>query len=241
MVRGALAGLKRAVLFDLFGTLVPSPQASEYRSVVDSLAEVAGVPPDDFYPRWMSINDDRLKGTNRTTEGEIEQAMGLVDVTLSDEQMAECVQMRRDAMKTRLVPKPDCIDMLTGLAASGVKIALVSDCVHDVPDIWPSTPFAGLITTAVFSCVEGTRKPDPRLYEAAMSGLGVTPEECLFIGDGGSNELQGASDLGIDAYLLDDQPADLSTVLRVDIHEWDGPSIKTLSEVPALIARTNNA
>lgn len=232
--------MKRAVLFDLFGTLVPSPLASEYRSVVDSVAEVAGLEPDEFFPRWMSINDDRLKGTNRSSEGEIEQAMGLVGVTLSDEQMAECVQMRRDAMRSRLVPRPDCIDMLTRLAGSGVEIALVSDCVHDVPAVWSSTPFADLLTTAIFSCVEGTRKPDPRLYESAMSGLGVTPAESIFIGDGGSNELQGASDLGIDAYLLDDQPADLSTVLRVDIHEWDGPSIRNLSEVPALIARTNN-
>jgi len=233
--------VKRAVLFDLFGTLVPSPLASEYRSVVDSIAEVAGLNPDEFYPRWMSINDDRLKGTNRSSEGEIEQAMGLVGVTLTDEQMGECVRMRREAMKSRLIPRPGCIDMLTGLTASGVRLALVSDCVHDVPAIWPSTPFAGLLTEAVFSCVEGTRKPDPRLYEAAMSGLGVTPAESLFIGDGGSNELQGARDLGIDAYLLDDQPTDLSTVLRVDIQEWDGPSIKNLSEVPALVARTNNA
>ena len=32
------------------------------------------------------------------------------------------------------------------------------------------------------------------------------PSDCLFIGDGGSNELQGAPKLGIAAYMLDDQP-----------------------------------
>ncbi|MBT5319238.1 MAG: HAD-IA family hydrolase, partial [Chloroflexi bacterium] len=220
--------MPRAVLFDLFGTLVPSPLNSEYRSVVDSMAKVAGLNPDEFYPRWMSINDDRLKGTNRSSEGEIEQAMRLVGVTLSEEQMAECVQMRYDAMKFRLAPKPGCIEMLTQLAASGVRLGLVSDCVHDVPAIWPSTPFADLLTTTVFSCVEGTRKPDPALYHTAMNGLGVTPSESIFIGDGGSNELQGARDLGISAYFLDDQPEDQSTVLRVDVHEWDGPSINSL-------------
>ena len=56
-----------------------------------------------------------------------------------------------------------------------------------------------------------------------MDGMGVTSSQRLFIGDGGSNELQGARNLNIAAYMLNDQPTDQRTVLRVDIHEWDGP------------------
>jgi FMN phosphatase YigB (HAD superfamily) len=33
-----------AVLFDLFGTLVPSPPVREYKNVVDSVARIAGLP-----------------------------------------------------------------------------------------------------------------------------------------------------------------------------------------------------
>jgi len=72
-----------------------------------------------------------------------------------------------------------------------------------------------------------------------MHQLGVTSGDCIFIGDGGSNELQGARDLGIDAYFLDDQPADQSKVLRVDMYKWGGPSIKSLSQVPELMANFN--
>lgn len=226
-----------AVLFDLFGTLVPSPPIREYREVVDSIAEIAGLGVDEFFPQWMSVNDDRLKGTNRSSEAEIVHVMKLIGVTLSDDQMNECVQVRREAMNQWLIPKPGCIDMLRRLSDDGIGLALVSDCVFDVPAIWPSTPFAELLTTTVFSCVLGVRKPDARLYETAMDGLGVTPSQCLFIGDGGSNELHGARDLGIAAYMLDDQPADQSTVLRVDVHKWNGPSIQNLSEVPAVVAK----
>jgi len=225
-----------AVLFDLFGTLVPSPPIREYREVVDSIAGIAGLPVDEFFSQWMSVNDDRLKGTNRSSEAEIGHVMRLIGVTLSDDQMGECVRVRREAMKQWLDPKLGCIDMLRKLADQGVRLALVSDCVFDVPAIWRSTPFAALLTTTVFSCVLGVRKPDALLYETAMDGLGVIPSECLFIGDGGSNELQGARNLGIAAYMLDDQPADQSTVLRVDVHDWDGPSIDNLSDVPGLIA-----
>jgi len=225
-----------AVLFDLFGTLVPSPPVTEYRNVVDSVARIAGLPVDEFFERWMSANDDRLMGTHGSSESEIGHVMESFGNTLLGEQMSECVRVRRDAMHRLLNPKPDCLDMLQQLSDHGIALALVSDCVFDVPAIWPSTPFADLFTITVFSCVLGIRKPDARLYEAAMDGLGVTPSECLFIGDGGSNELQGARNLGIAAYMLDDQPADQSTVLRVDVHEWDGPSIQTLSQVPGLIA-----
>ena len=225
-----------AVLFDLFGTLVPSPPVKEYRNVVDSVARIARLPVDEFFERWMSVNDHRLMGTHGSSESEIRHVMESFGITLLDEQMAECVRVRRDAMHRLLNPKPDCIDMLRRLSDHGIALAVISDCVFDVPAIWPGTPFADLFTITVFSCLLGIRKPDARLYEAAMDGLGVTPPECMFIGDGGSNELQGARNLGIAAYMLDDQPEDQSTVLRVDVHEWDGLSIHSLSQVPELIA-----
>jgi|TARA_B110000116_G_C16741794_1_gene538894 putative hydrolase of the HAD superfamily len=225
-----------AVLFDLFGTLVPSPPVKEYRNVVDSVARIARLPADEFFERWMSVNDHRLMGTHGSSESEIRHVMESFGITLLDEQMAECVRVRRDAMHRLLNPKPDCIDMLRRLSDHGIALAVISDCVFDVPAIWPGTPFADLFTITVFSCLLGIRKPDARLYEAAMDGLGVTPPECMFIGDGGSNELQGARNLGIAAYMLDDQPEDQSTVLRVDVHEWDGLSIHSLSQVPELIA-----
>ena len=46
-----------------------------------------------------------------------------------------------------------------------------------------------------------------------MDSLGVTPSECLFLGDRGSNELQRARNLSIAGYMLDDQPADQRTGL----------------------------
>ena len=43
------------------------------------------------------------------------------------------------------------------------------------------------------------RKPDIRIYRKAADLLGVSPKECVFVGDGGSNELPGARAAGMEA------------------------------------------
>ena len=45
----------------------------------------------------------------------------------------------------------------------------------------------------------GMKKPDEKIYLRCMSDLAVEPEECLYVGDGGSNELEGANKLGVRA------------------------------------------
>jgi putative hydrolase of the HAD superfamily len=58
------------------------------------------------------------------------------------------------------------------------------------------------VDTPVFSCLEGTRKPDPRLFRKVAAGLSVDPSRCLYVGDGGGNELAGSSEVGMRAVLL---------------------------------------
>ena len=64
------------------------------------------------------------------------------------------------------------------------------------------------------SCELGMKKPDVEIFYKCMEDLGIRPEECLYIGDGGSFELETAQSLGMKAlqaawYLKDgvNQPA----------------------------------
>ena len=43
------------------------------------------------------------------------------------------------------------------------------------------------------------KKPDVCIYEEASKRLGIDLGECLFVGDGGSNELAGARAAGMEA------------------------------------------
>lgn len=82
----------------------------------------------------------------------------------------------------------------------------------------------------VFSCELGVRKPHPERYLAATRRLNVQPEECLFIGDGDSDELRGAYALGMSTKMLVD-PNLLGSDRRDDVSKWDGAVINSVTEL----------
>jgi putative hydrolase of the HAD superfamily len=49
----------------------------------------------------------------------------------------------------------------------------------------------------MLSYEQGVTKPDPEIFKRAMDALGVSADECLYVGDGGSKELFAARDVGM--------------------------------------------
>lgn len=41
------------------------------------------------------------------------------------------------------------------------------------------------------------KKPDPAIFQRCMGDLQLTAEECIFVGDGGSQELEASGALGM--------------------------------------------
>jgi FMN phosphatase YigB (HAD superfamily) len=145
----------KAVLFDLFGTLIDSPSMTVYRQMVRDVAEILKIPYELFIDPWMSINDGRLDGSFGSSEGDILAAAELVGVGVSDSQMAQCMEVRRSSTRVFMTPKPGVLDMLGELREIGWILGLITDCVYDVPAVWPESRFA-----LHFSCVTHIRKPD---------------------------------------------------------------------------------
>jgi putative hydrolase of the HAD superfamily len=105
-----------------------------------------------------------------------------------------------------------------------------------VPALWPDLPFARFIEVPVFSCEAGLKKPDPRIFRLAGKGLGIAPEECAYVGDGYSNELSGATAVGMRAIHLappDEEPFDYPTYEGAT---WEGERVASLSELIELLA-----
>ena len=112
-----------------------------------------------------------------------------------------------------------------------IRTGLISNCLGDTSYLWPSTPFASLFDASILSFEVGMVKPDPGIYRLACERLGVEPSECLFIGDGGSGELTGATDVGMDAVLIR-APDDTENGDRED---WQGVRVSSVSEVLCLM------
>ena len=74
-------------------------------------------------------------------------------------------------------------------------------------------------------------KPDPRIYEMAIEGLGIAAEHCLYVGDGTSGELSGASKAGMTAVLMR-APYDRADGAR---ESWQGFRISDIRDVLDLL------
>ena len=62
---------------------------------------------------------------------------------------------------------------------------------------WNKSPLNNLFDNIIFSYEVGYVKPQKEIYNIALNKMDVNPENCIFVGDGGSNELKGAKELGI--------------------------------------------
>jgi putative hydrolase of the HAD superfamily len=223
-----------AVIFDLFGTLVDIFSLEEYRVFIKDMCAVLGVSPADFMNRWDEKADERALGTVPVAEQLAALCRDLgVDVT--PERLARAVEMRVDFVRGVLVPRGDAASTLAALRERGLKVGVISDCSEEVVAAWPSTPLAPLVHEAVMSAAVGLKKPDPAIYALACERLGVAADKCLFVGDGGSRELSGASAVGMEAVLIR-VPGDAGDdAFRRDAEEWDGARVAALQEVLELV------
>jgi putative hydrolase of the HAD superfamily len=223
-----------AVVFDYFGTLTPTLRKAASGLDQPELAAILGVDPAALDAWWASSYPDRTTG--RTGDGIA--TMRLLSTTLGGTQADEAL---RAAQRVRLAtyarmtqPRPEAVAVLTTLRDRGLRIGVLSDCSPELPELWPDLPLVSLVDAPVFSSVVGERKPHPTMYATVCRQLGVTPQDCLYVGDGGSNELTGATRTGMRAVLIADE--NWAAGHRFDTDDWHGETIHRLTEVPALVA-----
>lgn len=225
----------RAVIFDLFGTLVDNFSAPQYRRILNDMCAILKTPRDDFRRLWAASFHDRCTGAHGDQRDSYRFICRELGIAVSDDQIEEAFQLRLAYTVKTLVPRPDTLATLQELRSRGYGTALLSDCSGETPFAWPQTAFAPLMDVTVYSCVTGVLKPDPRLYMEAAAGLWVKPEECVYVGDGNNNELTGACKLSMRAILIrdPDEPKDIPNANRQD--DWDGERIAYLSELLDLL------
>ena len=220
-----------AVVFDLFGTLVANFSIQEHERVLSEMACVLSAPRDDFVRLWLASFNERCSGKFESPAANIEHICQALHLSAPPEAVEAAARIRFDFTRRSLAPLPGAVETLERLKASGYKTGLLTDCSPETPMLWPDTPFAPLVDVPVFSCVERLKKPDPRIYLLLCKRLTVKPQACLYVGDGGSHELTGASGVGMSAVLIRAPSVTGHDALRIDEEQWDGPAVATFDEV----------
>jgi len=194
-----LAG-RKAVIFDLFHTLVEVlPEGATGRTT----AEILGVERGEWRRVLWEDTHDRLVGIDRDPFSIIRKIARRLNATVSEDQIREVVTSRleRFAASLREVPESS-VRALQHLKTAGKKIGLISNA--DVTEVaaWPESPLAPYFDSTVFSCHAGAKKPGAQIYRLSLVELGVRAEEAVFVGDGGSHELEGARNVGLTAVMM---------------------------------------
>ena len=222
----------KAVIFDLFGTLVGNFSPGVYERAITEIASAVSAPGRDFVQLWSDTSDERMMGTIQSPEGIIRHVCQLLDIHPTDAQIKLACEIRFSLTRRQMSIRPDAIAVLSQLKSSGYKTGLLTNCTAEAATIWKEMPLAPLVDVTVFSCLEGMQKPDPRIYELTTKRLGVMPRDSLFIADGMNRELAGAAQVGIHPVLIN-PPSDDGYGLQRE--EWDGPAISSLNEVLTLL------
>ena len=89
-----------------------------------------------------------------------------------------------DTLWDGLFPNEPMIAFMASLRAEGMRMALLTNNVREWELRWRAlAPIDDIFELVIDSAFVGVRKPDPEIYELALTGLGVRGDECLFIDD----------------------------------------------------------
>lgn len=88
-----------------------------------------------------------------------------------------------DAMPGRWVAVEGATPLMQSLVARGVRLGIVSNIGVDIRPRLKQLGMLQFLDTIVLSYEIGLVKPDARIFERAVTGLGVSPSECIMVGD----------------------------------------------------------
>ena len=180
-----------AVLFDLGAPSSRLGRNGATRCLASSRATSASTPGRSS-PRSRVSHGERFVGSM----GSLVETLRLLARRCGGEPTADALELaaaRRLELTSELLDADaGTLAALDDLRAAGLRLGLVSDSSVEVPTVWPDCPLARRFDATAFSCLLGLRKPAREMYLSVTRRLGVTPAQCLYVGDGDSRELAAA-------------------------------------------------
>ena len=184
----------KAVIFDMYETLITLFNSRVYKG--RQIAEDMNIPEETFREIWDPSDDDRTLG-NISSEEIIEKILRENDIF--DRELYDRIILNRYTCSSEVFnhKHPEIIPMLKALKDKGIKTGLITNCYLEEKDAIIKSDLYDLFDAICMSCDVKLKKPDIRIYELCAGKLNVKPEECLYVGDGGSNELSAARTAGM--------------------------------------------
>jgi putative hydrolase of the HAD superfamily len=190
----------RGVLFDLFHTLT---DVESNWSDLPWTSDVLGIDRTEWNAALTQRSRWRLAGEVRDARQIVATLARELRPDISDEVIDQAVAVRIERFRHTFQRIPeDNVRLIDDLRRIGVRTALVSNADAMEVAAYGSSPLAGRFDAEVFSCEVGLVKPETEIYLHALRALDLDASECIFVGDGGSNELEGARSVGLQSVFV---------------------------------------
>ena len=125
------------------------------------------------------------------------------------------------------VVEPGTAEVLAALRGRGLTLAVISNSDGRIESDLVAAGLAPHFAFVLDSSVVGIEKPDVRIFELALTRLGIPPSDAAYVGDVYAIDVLGARRAGIEAVLMD-------PLARYDA-PGDCPRIHKLADLLALL------
>lgn len=187
----------KAVVFDLFETLMTEWGHKKYTK--NEMCADLGVERAEFDVFWDEKEQDRYIGS-MSFEDSILYVCEKCGKNVDTSTISDIIDKR---IKTKSVcfeyVYPEGFQLLKTLREMGLQTAIISNCSSEEVNVLKESEIYKYFDEVILSYEVHMKKPDSCIYEEASKRSGVCLEECIFVGDGGSNELVEAKNVGMKA------------------------------------------
>lgn len=186
----------KAVIFDMYETLITHFKTPLYFGA--QMAFDAGIAEEKFLEIWRAEEENRTIG--KVTLEEVLEKILRKNNSFSEETMNYIINKRICCKEEAFEHlHKEIIPMLRTLKEKGMLIGLISNCFSEESMVIKKSILYPFFDATCLSYDEGIQKPNPAIFKRCIERLGVKADECLYVGDGGSNELEAAQRLGMKA------------------------------------------
>ncbi len=180
-----------SVIFDWGGVLIDDPAPGLMRYCAQALS----VTKEDYIRTHDKFAADFQKGLI-SEDTFWERICAELDVP-----KPKAPSLWADAFKTAYVPREDMFSLAERLGKNGYKTALLSNTEAPAMQFFYQLQY-DMFDVLVFSCAEGTRKPESKIYELTIQRLGSRPEQSVLIDDK-PGYINGAKQAGLNTILFE--------------------------------------
>ena len=186
-----------AILFDLYETLITQFEP-DWKPPKRSMAARLGISEEDHQRHWSQLFDHWRRGSLGSYRDFLRELCRTAGHAPSESVIAE-LAMDNSRRKSIAFTKTESAiaAMVQQLGSQGFRLGIVTNAGDMDVESWPCCRLAPFFEVFVPSFQVGILKPDPRIFDRALQELGVSAQEAVFVGDGGSDELSGAKRVGL--------------------------------------------